>query len=298
MADDKTKEAPIAVNDSDDEGIARGLPKIELVPVRWDVCETDEPGTHGIPRDWREDMFGQTLDAIGINIYGYRDEEDGRDTAWLAKYEVDGDCGDGLPPHYEIRTPLFVIRPFYWGDDDEVYRLPNFEWLPWHLEVSWYKWPLRDARSNLSLTDDDWRDMCSQMLAWAKAEQAEDEFAMPEEQDRRSEADIWAKEWSERLHKANDQTDRHWCSITGLLDALSVPELDDEEEPDATEMAATLQGAIDVAVADSEWGVFLDEVEKRLEVVGAEIVGSDDDGNGIMTLTIKTIRPEADDEED
>jgi len=59
-------------------------------------------------------------------------------------------------------------------------------------------------------------------------------------------------------------------------------------------MAATLQGAIDEAVADSEWGVFLDEVEKRMEVLGAEFVGDDGHGNGIMTITVKTIRPEED----
>lgn len=278
----------------DDMGELEGqLPNITLVPVRWDACETDEPGTHGIPRDWREDMFCETLAALGISSYGYAEEG-----AWISRYEVDGDCGDGLSRHYEIRTPLFVVRPFYWGDDDEVYRLPNFEWLPWHLEIGWYKWPLRDGRTNCALTDDDWRDLCSQMLAWAEAEQGDGEFELPEEDDRRSEADIWAAEWARRLRRANDATDRHWESITSLLDALSVPDADEDDEPmpSDNEMLASLQSAIDIATGDSGWGTFADEVQERLEVVSLETGGTDADGNPLMTVTIRTVRPDSGDE--
>lgn len=285
MADDDIKTV------APDEESETTLPKIELVPVRWDVCETDEPGMHGIPRDWREDMFHETLATLGISSYGYAEE--GEAGEWLKPYEVDGDCGDGLSPHYEIRTPLFVFRPFYWGDDDAVYGLPNFEWLPWHLEISWYKWPLRDGRSNIALSDDDWREMCSQMTAWAEAVKAGEGFEEPEACDRRSEADIWAEEWRRRIRRANDVADRHWESLMQLLDALSVPEVapDDEDAdvlPNGSQMAESIQSAIDAAAKDTEWGMFLDDVQKRIELVDEPLVRREENGDGTIRLTLRT----------
>lgn len=79
------------------------------------------------PRDDYQDAFCEFLNSVGGNFEGYLDMCDAR--GW-----------------YE--NEVFIIRPYYWGDDEEIAELPNFVYKPTGLEIRWYKYPMRDAYSN------------------------------------------------------------------------------------------------------------------------------------------------------
>lgn len=49
----------------------------------------------------------------------------------------------------------FIVRPYWWGDDDaEEANLPNFECPELGLTIKWYKYPMRDAYSNIPFTEE------------------------------------------------------------------------------------------------------------------------------------------------
>ena len=86
-------------------------------------------GNYSVPRKY-EEYFGEMLEQLGFDRYGY-------------------------PQFTEARTfqnEVFAVRPYYWGDDDNEAELPNFEYYPQHFTLRWYKYPLRDAYSNVPVT--------------------------------------------------------------------------------------------------------------------------------------------------
>ena len=52
----------------------------------------------------------------------------------------------GEDTYFENDT--FIIRPYYWGDSEEVACKPNFVYKPTGFELEWYKHPLRDSYCN------------------------------------------------------------------------------------------------------------------------------------------------------
>ena len=47
------------------------------------------------------------------------------------------------------RAPNFLVRPYWWGDDDSpIADLPNFEIPAEDYKLWWYKYPLRDSYAN------------------------------------------------------------------------------------------------------------------------------------------------------
>ena len=60
--------------------------------------------------------------------------------------------GDGADTAYEYENDTFIIRAYYWGDDEDKAALPNFVYKPTGLEISWYKYPMRDAYSNQDIS--------------------------------------------------------------------------------------------------------------------------------------------------
>lgn len=80
---------------------------------------------HVEPRRDYQDPFCKFLDRAGFDFYGYY--KDGSN-------------------YYE--NDVFIIRAYYWGEDDEIAELPNFVYKPTGLEIRWYKYPMRDAYSN------------------------------------------------------------------------------------------------------------------------------------------------------
>lgn len=91
-----------------------------------------------IPREF-EDLFIAFLEIIGCDNYG--------------KWE------DYKKPYADEKTntvidnETFTLRPYYWGDDEEVIHLPNFVYKPDNLYISWYKYPFRGAFSSAPINE-------------------------------------------------------------------------------------------------------------------------------------------------
>jgi hypothetical protein len=58
--------------------------------------------------------------------------------------------------HY-FDNDVFIVRPYYWGDSDEISELPNFEF--GDFELRWYKYPLRDSYCNMDISFEDFKKM-------------------------------------------------------------------------------------------------------------------------------------------
>lgn len=70
-----------------------------------------------------------------------------QDLYWHILSKIDKD----FEPDREFENDTFIIRPYYWGDDEKIACLPNFEHKPSGFKMTWYKYPLRDAYTNIEL---------------------------------------------------------------------------------------------------------------------------------------------------
>ena len=52
----------------------------------------------------------------------------------------------------EFENDTFIIRPYYWGEDEKEQILPNFVYKPTGVEIKWYKYPMRDAYCNKDIS--------------------------------------------------------------------------------------------------------------------------------------------------
>lgn len=77
------------------------------------------------------------MDEIGLDGYGYVENDE------LEKYKTERGG-------FENNT--FIINPYYWGEDEEVMKEPNFVFKPTGFTIDWYKYPLRDSYSNKEIT--------------------------------------------------------------------------------------------------------------------------------------------------
>ena len=93
---------------------------------------------HVSPREIYQDIFCDFLKRNGFDYYGYRDV----------------DHAD-----WEFETDKFIIRPYYWGEDEDLADLPNFVYKPTGLEISWYKYPMRDAYSNQDVSPEAFKEI-------------------------------------------------------------------------------------------------------------------------------------------
>lgn len=62
---------------------------------------------------------------------------------------------------------VFSLRPYYWGESDELAEKPNFVFKPTGFELSWYKWPFRDSYMSKNISYGEFCDMidkCKQSL--------------------------------------------------------------------------------------------------------------------------------------
>lgn len=103
---------------------------------------------HIEPRDIYQDAFQEFLEANGLDGYGYK-------------------TGSG---ERTFGNDTFVIRPYYWGDDEEIAALPNFEFRPSGLEIKWYKYPMRDAYSNMDVGIDEFKAILGACAASLRAD--------------------------------------------------------------------------------------------------------------------------------
>jgi hypothetical protein len=101
-----------------------------------------------------EEAFVSFLESIGCDGFGFAEGDN--------KF-FDSNRGG-------IKTKLFVIRPFYWGDNRVEENKPNFEYFgEEYINIDWYKYPLRSATSNKRLTDAKLLDILEKCYNYYKA---------------------------------------------------------------------------------------------------------------------------------
>ena len=92
-------------------------------------------GEYEIDRSFQS-RFCEVLHRLGVDDHGVANRE-----------EDMNDMGG-------ITTDSYIIRPYYWGDELEQAKLPNFEFPSLDLKIKWYKYPLRDSYSNRPFTEE------------------------------------------------------------------------------------------------------------------------------------------------
>ena len=91
-----------------------------------------------IPRtEGYEKTFHDFLERCGFDSYGHIDHVE------LQPFST----------HTGFENGVFVLRPYYWGDDDRIADLPNFVYKPDNITISWYKYPMRGAYMNKALNE-------------------------------------------------------------------------------------------------------------------------------------------------
>lgn len=192
------------------------MTEVTFVPQRWDESEADEPGYWGVKRDWHEDVFANMIEAIGGDAYGFIQEE----TNKLNDYEVKYDTNDPMK-HYCIDTPLFTLRPFYWGDNSDVYALPNFVYKPFDLEIKWYKWPMRDAIANCQISDQDWQFMCDNIIDYCKKLNQGQIPLVPQHASKLTDADLIAIKLRKQMRENMNKHDKEYEIIYKFFEHIN-----------------------------------------------------------------------------
>lgn len=64
----------------------------------------------------------------------------------------------------DFSNDVFIIRSYYWGDDEDEMEKPNFEVPEENFKLSWYKYPFRGAYSNENLTPKRWNDLIQKCI--------------------------------------------------------------------------------------------------------------------------------------
>ena len=122
-----------------DVAITRKEPFMDWEPELGNILYGNSRGNYPIhPRRKFEKAFEETLGEF-FDGYGYIKED-----------RLSTDRGG-------FQNEIFSIEPYYWGDDEDIAILPNFVYKPSNIEMSWYKYPFRDAYSNIMLTPDEAR---------------------------------------------------------------------------------------------------------------------------------------------
>jgi len=88
-------------------------------------------GTYEVPREEFEKVLIPFMEDLGVGSEGYDKEPD--------------------ETYATFDNELFTIRPYYWGDDEEIEELSNFIYKPTDFQMQWYKYPLRDAYMNQNI---------------------------------------------------------------------------------------------------------------------------------------------------
>lgn len=112
----------------------------------------------------REDTYYDLMAEQFEQIAGY-DFDDDTFEAYLKEHESDRpiptprdyielvyESSESKSSHAIFNNGTFIVRPYYWGDSESIAQLPNFVHIPSGLEISWYKYPLRNSYCNKDIS--------------------------------------------------------------------------------------------------------------------------------------------------
>ena len=99
-------------------------------------------GTYEVPREEFEDILISFLNELGLGDSGY----DGQSDETYATFD----------------NEIFTIRPYYWGDNEEIEELPNFVFKPTDFQIQWYKYPLRDSYMNREIDVEQFKEIINE----------------------------------------------------------------------------------------------------------------------------------------
>ena len=106
-------------------------------------------GEFAVPRtedyEW---AFQDFLKRSGFDTYGYVENEK------LKPFWNDSS--------FSFENDVFVLRPYYWGDDENIEDLPNFVFKPKNIQITWYKYPLRNAYISENITAGEFQNMLAE----------------------------------------------------------------------------------------------------------------------------------------
>lgn len=111
-------------------------------------------GEFPVPRLKFETIFGKLLKDLGFDEYGHSEHSEIKEIQEFVYTE----------DNISFENDIFLIRPYYWGDDENIAILPNFVYKPIGYELRWYKYPLRDSYANINLTQDEFKKMISSCI--------------------------------------------------------------------------------------------------------------------------------------
>lgn len=102
-------------------------------------------GEYPVDRSW-QDAFVTKLYDMEFDSYGLPKKEE---SAYKGEFKViKSKAGDSR--YFE--NEVFMIMPYYWGDDDELSEMPNFIHKASGFHMSWYKYALRDSYMNKEIS--------------------------------------------------------------------------------------------------------------------------------------------------
>lgn len=111
-------------------------------------------GEYEVPRDW-QDEFVDFLYECGFDSYGWIVEEN----EYMNRHRKKWISKEGLGDQEYFENEVFIVMPYYWGDDDEIAEKSNFVYKPDGFELQWYKYPLRDSYMNKDIELDELKKM-------------------------------------------------------------------------------------------------------------------------------------------
>ena len=110
------------------------------------LCFMNEDAIYSLDDDRMvfQEVFGKFLEKIGADHYGYLPGYDNTDNVF--------------------ENDTFLIRPYYWGDDEQYMGLPHFVYKPANILMVWYKYPLRDTYFNKDISLDEFKKMLNDCI--------------------------------------------------------------------------------------------------------------------------------------
>lgn len=100
-----------------------------------------------LDRKVMQDIFIDFLDDIDADTYGYPENN----SVLTSDLKNDG--------QYHVDNEVFTLRPYYWGEDDDIINKPNFLFKPDNIEIRWYKYPLRSGTCSVNISEDKLREI-------------------------------------------------------------------------------------------------------------------------------------------